>query len=76
MPVKIRLQRIGKRDQPLFRLVVANQKAKADGKVLAILGSVNFDTKPQSVKYDKKGLDRWLTNGAQVSDTVRKLLSL
>lgn len=76
MPVKIRLQRKGKTDQALYRLVVADQHAKGNGKVVAVLGIANLKTKPQNVKYDKKALDRWIENGAILSQTVRKLLSL
>lgn len=76
MPVKIRLQRIGKRDQPLYRMIVTDQHAKANGRSLAILGSVDLKSKPQKVKYDKKELNRWMGQGAQPSETVRKLLSL
>lgn len=76
MPVKIRLQRVGKKDQPLYRLVVADQHAKGNGKTIATLGSVNLKAKPQSVKIDKKELDRWIKNGAKPSETVRTLLSL
>lgn len=76
MPVKIRLQRVGKRDQALYRLIVADQHAKANGKFLAVLGSVNLSVKPQAVKYDKKEVDRWISQGAQVSAIVRKILSL
>ncbi len=76
MPVKIRLQRKGKRDQPLYRLVVAQQKSKANGRVMEILGSVNKDVKPPAIKYDKQKFDRWVSGGAQISETVRKLLSL
>lgn len=76
MPVKIRLQRIGKKDQPFYRLVVANQKSKADGKTIAILGSVDEEIKPAKVKFDREKLDWWISRGAQMSKSVRKLLSL
>lgn len=76
MPVKIRLQRIGKRDQAFYRLVVADQKSKADGKTIAILGSVDGEIKPAKVKFDREKLDWWLSHGAQMSKSVRKLLSL
>lgn len=76
MPVKIRLQRVGKKDQPLFRLVVCDQHAKANGKTLAILGSVNLSTKPKEIKYDKKELEKWERKGVKASETVVKLLSL
>ncbi|MBI3379227.1 30S ribosomal protein S16 [Candidatus Gottesmanbacteria bacterium] len=76
MPVKIRLQRTGKKDQALYRLIVTDQKSKSNGKSIAILGNANLKVKPQAVKYDKKELEKWLSQGAQLSDSVRKLLSL
>lgn len=76
MPVKIRLQRVGKKDQALFRLIVCDQHAKANGKMLAILGSVNLKSKPKQIKYDKKELEKWVSQGAVTSETVHKLLSL
>lgn len=76
MPVKIRLQRVGKIDKALYRLVAADQHAKANGKTIAVLGSVDLSVKPTAVKYDKKELERFLGHGAQVSASVRKLLSL
>lgn len=76
MPVKIRLQRVGKKDQPLYRLVVADQHAKGNGKTIATLGSVNLKMKPPAAKFDKKELDRWIGLGAKPSETVRKLFSL
>lgn len=76
MPVRIRLQRVGKRDNRLFRLVVCDQHGKANGKTLAILGSVNLKAKLESLKYDKAEFDRWKNQGAQPSDSVRKLISL
>ena len=76
MPVKIRLQRVGKRDKSLFRLVVSDQHDKANGKTIAVLGFADFDVKPKTVKFDKTELNRWISQGAQLTDSVRKLLSL
>lgn len=76
MSVKIRLQRVGKRDQALYRIVVMEKRSKMSGKTLAILGSANLDIKPKSVKLDKKELDLWVTKGAQLNNSVRKLLAL
>jgi len=76
MPVKIRLQRKGKTDESLYRLVVADQRTKSNGKIIASLGSVNTKNKPPIVNYDKEKLTRWIKNGAQITTAVRKLLEI
>lgn len=76
MSVKIRLQRRGKRDQELFRIVVMEKGAKMGGKTLAILGTVNPHTKPQTVKLDLNKFKEWTSKGAQVNESVNKLISL
>ena len=76
MPVKIRLQRVGKKDQALYRMVAADQHQKANGRNLEIIGSANLKSKPQKVSYDKIKLDKWLKLGGKLSESVRKLLSL
>ena len=75
MPVKIRLQRKGKTDQPMYRIVASDQRFKANGKVLEVIGTVNPNIKPQGIKYDKAKLDLWISKGAQISNTVRKMIS-
>lgn len=76
MSVKIRLQRVGKIDQALYRIVVMEKRSKMGGKTLAILGSANLDIKPKSVKLDKKLLDIWVSKGAELNNSVRKLIEL
>lgn len=76
MPVKIRLQRKGKIDEALYRLVVSDQRAKANGKIIASLGSVNTKNKPPLVNFNKEELTRWIKNGAQITAAVRKLLEI
>lgn len=76
MPVKIRLQRKGKRDQVLYRLVVSDQRAKANGKIIASLGFVNTKDKPPTLNFNKEELARWIKNGAQITASVRKLLEI
>lgn len=74
MPVKIRLQRKGKIDQDLYRLVVSDEGAKANGKTIAYLGSVNIKNKPPIINFNKEELTKWIKNGAQISSAVRKLI--
>ena len=76
MSVKIRLQRVGKRDQALYRIVVMEKRSKMSGKTLALLGTANLDIKPKSVKLDKKALELWISKGAELNNSVRKLLEL
>lgn len=76
MPVKIRLQRTGRKNTPFYRVVVADEKIKRNGKTLAILGYFDPKTTPVTLKVDQKELKRWLKTGAQPSEPVRKLFSL
>lgn len=73
MAVKIRLARFGKKDYPTYRIVVINARSKREGKAIESIGYYTPQTKPLSVKLDKKRYEYWLSCGAQPSDTVRQL---
>jgi len=75
MPVKIRLQRHGKKGKPFYWVVAADARAKRDGKFLAKLGTYNPNTNPATIKLDVDGAVKWLENGAQPTDTARAILS-
>ncbi|WP_298950896.1 30S ribosomal protein S16 [uncultured Nonlabens sp.] len=75
MPVKIRLQRHGKKGKPFYWIVAADARAKRDGKYLEKLGTYNPNTNPATVNLDVDGAITWLENGAQPTDTARNLLS-
>lgn len=75
MPVKIRLQRHGKKGKPFFWIVAADSRAKRDGKYLEKLGTYNPNTNPASIDLDVDGAVKWLQNGAQPTDTARAILS-
>ena len=75
MPVKIRLQRHGKKGKPFYWVVAADSRAKRDGKYLEKLGSYNPNTNPATVDLDIDGTVKWLQNGAQPTDTARAILS-
>ncbi len=75
MPVKIRLQRHGKKGKPYYWIVAADARAKRDGKYLEKLGAYNPNTNPATVELDVDGAVKWLQNGAQPTDTARALLS-
>jgi small subunit ribosomal protein S16 len=75
MPVRIRLQRHGKKGKPFYWIVAADGRAKRDGRYLEKLGTYNPNTNPASVELDIDQAVVWLENGAQPSDTARTLLS-
>lgn len=75
MSVTIRLQRVGKKDQELFRVVALDTRSKRDTKTLANLGTANFSVKPHTINVNMQDLNNWVKKGAMVSDSVRKLIS-
>ncbi|TFG78590.1 MAG: 30S ribosomal protein S16, partial [Flavobacteriales bacterium] len=75
MPVKIRLQRHGKKGKPFFWIVAADSRAKRDGKFLEKLGTYNPNTNPATIEIDVDHSVKWLQNGAQPSDTAKAILS-
>jgi small subunit ribosomal protein S16 len=75
MPVKIRLQRHGKKGKPYYWIVAADGRSKRDGKYLEKLGAYNPNTNPATVELDVDGAVKWLQNGAQPTDTAKALLS-
>lgn len=75
MPVKIRLQRHGKKGKPYFWIVAADARSKRDGKYLEKLGAYNPNTNPATIDLDVDGAVKWLQNGAQPTDTARAILS-
>jgi len=75
MPVKIRLQRHGKKGKPFYWIVAADSRAKRDGKFLEKLGTYNPNINPAEINLDIDGSVKWLQNGAQPTDTARAILS-
>ncbi|MDT0641230.1 30S ribosomal protein S16 [Zunongwangia sp. F363] len=75
MPVKIRLQRHGKKGKPFYWIVAADSRAKRDGKYLDKIGIYNPNTNPATIELDVDGAVKWLQNGAQPTDTARAILS-
>ena len=74
MAVKIRLTRMGKKKNPFYRIVVADQRARRDGAPIEEIGYYDPMTNPATVKIDAEKATKWLNNGAQPTDTVRSLL--
>lgn len=72
--VKIRLSRTGKRNAPSYRIVVADSRNKRDGRIIEKIGFYDPKTKPATIKFEKNRLDYWLSQGAQMTETVKKLV--
>ena len=75
MPVKIRLQRHGSKKRPFYFIVVADARSPRDGKFIQKLGTYNPLTSPATIQLDRQRALDWLNQGAQPTDTVRKILS-
>jgi len=75
MPVKIRLQRHGKKGKPFYWIVAADVRSKRDGKYLEKLGIYNPNTNPATIELNVDGAVQWLQNGAQPTDTAKAILS-
>jgi small subunit ribosomal protein S16 len=73
--VRIRLRRVGARNQPSYRIVAADKESPRDGRFLENLGHYNPRTEPSTVVVDEARLFHWLQHGAQPSDAVRKILN-
>ena len=74
MAVKIRLTRMGKKKNPFYRIVVADQRSRRDGAPIEEIGYYDPMTNPATVKIDAEKANKWLGNCAQPTDTVRSLL--
>ncbi|MBQ0734335.1 30S ribosomal protein S16 [Aquimarina celericrescens] len=75
MPVKIRLQRHGKKGKPFYWIVAADARSKRDGRFLEKLGTYNPNVNPASIDLNVDNAVKWLQNGAQPTDTARAILS-
>jgi small subunit ribosomal protein S16 len=74
--VRLRLTRVGGRKDPIWRVVVADQRSPRDGRVIETIGHYNAQTNPSSIVIDEDRARSWLARGAQPSDAVRKLLRI
>lgn len=75
MPVKIRLQRHGKKGKPYFWIIAADSRSKRSGRYLEKLGHYSPTTNPAQIELDVDSAVKWLQDGAQPTDTVRAILS-
>lgn len=72
--LSIRLTRLGRRNRPFYRVVVADSRRARDGRFIEVLGHYDPVNKPAVVKLDTDKINEWVGKGAKLSDTVRSLL--
>ena len=75
MATRIRLQRHGKKGKAVFHFVVADSRAKRDGKFIEKLGVFNPNTNPATIDINFESTLKWVGTGAEMSDTARAILS-
>ncbi len=74
--VKIRLKRMGKKKSPFYRIVVADARAPRDGNFIEEIGTYDPTTEPSTITLNAEAAKKWLSNGAQPTDRVAKLLKI
>ena len=75
MAVKLRMKRMGSKRNPFYRIVAADVRAPRDGRIIEQIGTYNPVSEPKQLEINEELALKWLSNGAQPSDTVRNLLS-
>ncbi|MEY3266499.1 MAG: ribosomal protein [Actinomycetota bacterium] len=76
MAVKLRLTRVGKTKQPQYRVIAADSRRARDGRFIEIVGQYNPRTDPSTITIDNDKAVKWLMQGAQPTERVRKLLEI
>ena len=71
----IRLARVGARKQPHYRIVVIEKERARNGRPVEVVGTYNPRTDPASVELKRERVDYWVSKGAQLSDTVTRILA-
>lgn len=74
MPVRLRLQRHGRKSRPFYYVVAADSRSPRDGKFIERIGSYDPTSQPATILLDVNSAVRWLQNGAEPTDTVRAIL--
>lgn len=74
MAVKIRLRRMGAKKAPFYRIVVADSRYPRDGRFIEQIGYYDPTKEPTVIKVDEEKAKKWLSTGAQPTDTVKKIL--
>ena len=73
MAVKIRLKRMGKKRKPFYRIVAADSRSPRDGRFIEEIGTYDPNKEPAEVHVNEELAKKWLSNGAQPTDTVSRL---
>ncbi len=76
MSVRLRLTRVGGKKDPIWRVVVADQRSPRDGRIIESVGQYNPQTDPSTVRLNEERVRHWLDHGAQPTPQVRKLLKI
>ena len=74
MAVKMRLRRMGAKKAPFYRVIVADSRCPRDGRFIEEIGYYNPLTNPAEIKIDAEKAKKWISNGAQPTETVKSLL--
>ena len=74
MAVRLRLTRVGGKKDPIWRVVVADQRSPRDGRFIETVGQYNPQTEPSTIRLNEERIRDWLGKGAQPTPQVRKLL--
>ena len=74
MSVKIRLRRMGAKKAPFYRIVVADSRYPRDGRFIEEVGFYDPTKEPSVIKVDAEKVEKWISSGAQPTDTVKALL--
>jgi small subunit ribosomal protein S16 len=74
LAVRVRLTRVGSRKNPIWRVVVADQRSPRDGRVIETIGRYNAQVEPSEIVLNEERLRHWLDRGAQPTNTVKKLM--
>ena len=76
MAVKMRLNRMGQKKAPFYRIVVADSRSPRDGRFIEEIGYYDPTTEPSVIKFDEENAKKWLATGAQPTEVVSKLLKI
>ena len=76
MSVKIRLRRMGAEKAPFYRIVVADSRYPRDGRFIEEVGFYDPTKEPSVIKVDAEKVEKWISSGAQPTDTVKALLKI
>lgn len=76
MAVKMRLKRMGQKRAPFYRIVVADSRSPRDGRFIEEIGTYNPNVEPSAIKINEELAKKWLSTGAQPTETVGKLLKI